>query len=821
MHKSLLFIILLFSCLLTYSQRPGGGKKPGGRNGNFVGQISGKIIDNVSKKPMEYATVTVFRMRTMELTSGITSGKNGEFLLDSIKGGMYQIRFSFIGYETKTIDSVKIHPQNSIVDLGKIYLKNTDNTLEEVDIVGDKPIVKYEIDKKVIDVSNLNTTASESAVEVLENVPSINVDIDGNVSLRGNSSFTLLIDNKPTNLDVTDALKLIPANTIQEIEIITNPSARFDAEGVSGIINIILKKNRLNGISALINGNAGTNFGTVPGTKIGDFPQLGGDFLVNINHKKISLTIGGNYKGGERPKFKKQTNETTFDSTFSSVNQEGIVSRNFGGYGSNIEFEWRPNRKTIFTAGGKIGTRKFNSSSDLNFTEYANNTLLNEYHNIELATREFINYSLSSALVYNIGGDKKHYINIKANYNVHDGEELSITEFFDSEDAIQGGNKNTEIGPSNMGRLNLDYVRPLSKGRRLETGVQAQIGLSRDETSTFTYDTSANDYIEQPEYSTNVDYYRNIYAAYAMFAGKAKKLGYQFGFRGEYTDRLISSTFNSSENNIERFDWFPSAHFSYELDKKNQFMANASRRIQRPRSWYFEPFITWQNAYSVRTGNSMLIPEYIISYEVGWIRKLKKGNLSFEFYHRDISNKIQRIGSVYSANVIITKPENIGKEYSSGLEASYNLPLAKWWKFALSGNAYNYKVTGELNERSFDQQSYSYNLRVNNTLILKGDWRVQLTGKYNSKIVTALGNQSENYSMDASIKKDFNKKKMSASIQVRDVFSTSMNMSETWNTNLYTYRVSEPVTPTINVALSMRVNNYNRKQDRPESSDEF
>jgi hypothetical protein len=358
MLKVLLFTTLLLSCLFLNAQRPGGVRKSGGRGDNLVGQISGKIIDKTSNKPMEYATITVFHMRTMELASGITSGKNGEFLLDSIKGGMYQIRFSFIGYNTKIMDSVKIHPQNSSVDLGKILLSSIDNQLDEVNVTSDKPFVKYEIDKKVIDVSNLNTTASESAVEVLENVPSINVDIDGNVSLRGNSSFTLLIDNKPTNLDVTDALKLIPANAIQEIEIITNPSARYDAEGVSGIINIILKKNRLSGISALINANTGTNLGTVPGTEIGQFNQLGGDFLVNINHKKTSLTIGGNYKEGEKPRYKRATNETIFDSILSSVEQEGIVSRNFGGYGANFEFEWRPNRKTIFTAGGKLGKRK-------------------------------------------------------------------------------------------------------------------------------------------------------------------------------------------------------------------------------------------------------------------------------------------------------------------------------------------------------------------------------------------------------------------------------------------------------------------------------
>jgi len=821
MLKALLFTTLLLSCLFIDAQRPGGGRKPGGRNGDFVGQISGKIIDKNSNKPMEYATITVFRMRNMELASGITSGKNGEFLLDSIKGGMYQVRFSFIGYATKIMDSVKIHPQNSSIDLGKILLSSIDNQLEEVDITSDKPFVKYEIDKKVIDVSNLNTTASESAVEVLENVPSINVDIDGNVSLRGNSSFTLLIDNKPTNLDVTDALKLIPANSIQEIEIITNPSARYDAEGVSGIINIILKKNRLSGISALINANTGTNLGTVPGTEIGQFNQLGGDFLVNINHKKTSLTIGGNYKEGEKPRYKRATNETIFNSILSSVEQEGIVSRNFGGYGANFEFEWRPNRKTIFTAGGKLGKRKYDSSSDLIFKESAENTLSNEYHNIEIATRDFLNYALNTSLIYNFRGNKKHYLNIRANYNVHDGSEISSTEYFNNKNEIQGGNINYETGPSNMGRINLDYVRPLRKKGRLEVGLQAQIGISGDQTTAFQYDTISEDYIEQTAFNTTVDYFRNIYAGYSILAGKHKKLGYQFGFRGEYTDRTITSTGVSATTKIDRLDLFPSAHFSYELDKENQFMANASRRIQRPRSWYFEPFITWQNAFSVRTGNARLIPEYILSYEIGWIRKLKKGNFSLEAYHKDVSNKIQRISSVYSANVIITKPENIGKEYATGIEASYNYPLAKWWKLALSGNAYNYKVTGQLSERSFDQQSFSYNGRINNTLTLKGNWRLQVTGKYNSAIVTPLGSQGDNYSMDLSIKKDLNDKKMSASMQVRDAFSTSRTITEKENTNLKTVSFQEPITPIVSIALSMRLNNYNRKQARPDGSDEF
>lgn len=804
MTKYFLFLFLLLGTTV-FSQRPGG--KPGGhRNrGNIKGSISGRIIDMQTKKGMEYVTIALFKNN--DLVTGASSDNRGEFIIENLEMGGYIVKSSFIGYDTH-IDSVKLTPKNPFIDLGNIKLSTVGGLLEEVEISADQPLVKYEIDKKVVDVSNMNTVASQSAVEVLENIPSINVDIDGNVSLRGSGSFTLLIDNKPSTLEISDALKMIPANSIQEIEIITNPSAKFDAEGVSGIINIILKKNRLDGVSALINANVGT------------YNNYGGDFLVNFNRKKLSITVGGNYRTGDRPRFITSSRETIIDTNLSEVNYNGESIRNWGGWGTNLELEWRPNRKSVLSIGGKYGARIMNSSSDLFFEEIYNGSLLNEYHNIESTERNFGNYSVNASYLYNVKGNKKHYINAKAMYNSFDGKELSVTEYF-YEDILRGGNKNTEVGPSNMARFNLDYVRPLKNGRKLESGLQAQIGISQDATETFAYDTTAEDYVMTTLFNTNVNYFRNIYAAYAMYAGKWKKLGYQLGVREEYTDRIISSTNSSFANEIKRFDFFPSAHLSYQLDKKNQLMANVTKRIQRPRSWYFEPFITWQNAYSVRTGNSQLIPEYILSYETGWIRRLKKGNFSVELYHRDIKNKIERVRSVYQANIVLSKPENVGTELSTGMELSYSRPIAKWWKLDVSGNLYRYEVKGELEGQSFNQESFSYNARINNSFNLKNDWRMQLTGKYNSAIVTPQGTQSDNYSADFSLKKGFNENKIAASIQVRDVFSTSRTETFTESINLTAITLREPRTPTVVFSVSIKLNNYNRKQSRPDSSDEF
>ncbi len=804
-----LYTIILLSLITIAgnSQRPGGGHK-GGNRPDIKGQISGKVIDTDTKKPMEYVTVAVMRMRNQQVITGATTDKIGEFVIKDVPGGMYSVKLSFLGYETMIVDSVRINPKSMEVDLGKLNLSSTQNELGPVEIVSESA-VRYEIDKKVIDVSNLNVAASETAVEILENVPSINVDIDGNVTLRGSGSFTLLIDGQPSTLDAADALKMIPASTIQDIEIITNPSAKFDSEGVSGILNIILKKNRLEGVSALINGNVGT------------FNNYSGDALVYINNKKTSFTIGGNYRTRDRPRFTESVRRTTIGTDESLLEYDGESNWGRGGYGTNAEFEWRPNRKSSFKIGGNYGMRNMQSSESLNILEYWNDTLLNHFYNQENSQRDFESYRVTSTYQYFIGGDKKHSIKLRGFRSQRKGEETTITEYFNQENAIQGGNKNTEDGPAEMWRFNVDYTLPFKNGNHFEAGGQMQLGESTDISGNYEYDTIAHVYNFLPQFSTNATYVRNIYALYGMYGGKHKKLGYQLGLRTEYTDREITTLNNSQYNKIDRIDPFPTVHLSYQLSKKTQYMVNYTRRIQRPRSYYLEPFTTWTDAYSVWQGNPNLDPEYINSYELGWIQRIDKGNISVEAYHRNVVNKIERIRSVYEANVVASKPENVGRDYSTGVELSINKSLTKIWKSDLSGNFYDYRVIGQLGDQNFDQQSFSWRLRWNNTLNLPKDWRVQLTASYNSSIVTAQGTMSEFYSANMAVKKDFKDGKISSTLQVRDIFSTTYNEHELISANLYTYSLREPRTPTVSLAVSVKLNNYNKRMSREEEADDF
>lgn len=806
----IIFLLLVAMCSNTITaQRSTGAmdKEKLGKRVNLKGTISGKIVDASLKVSMEYVTVAVYNKKTNQLIGGITTDRSGEFIIKELPIGLYKVQATFIGYQPLVIDSIRVYLKNLQIDLGKIQLKSDPTNLKEVEVVGMSPTVKYEIDKKVINVSDQNTAAGETAVEILENVPSVKVDTDGNVSLRGSQSFTLLIDGKPTNLETSDALKMIPASSIQDVEIITNPSAKYDAEGVSGIINIVSKKNKLEGVSALINLNLGT------------YERYGGDATVNITKKKLTFNIGVDYNNSTNPGELDSERKTTNADQMSILTRKGELDRFGVRKGVKAEMEYRINRKNVLTVGGRFGGREFNSSSELTLGKQVNNGILVKQRNKELGIRDFIRSSSNVDFKHFVKGNQKHFFNLRAVYNTWDGEEVIEAEYFDLNGNKIGGNKVTEEGPSNMMRFNFDYTIPLKIGGTFETGVQAQLGESRDDFERFDYNVQTGEYEIQTQFNTKVKYLRDIYAGYMMYGSTYKKLGYQIGLRAELTDREISSDNNAAINNINRLDFFPTAHFSYKLKDKGQLMFNYARRIQRPRSYFFEPFVTWIDAFTVRSGNTQLKPEYINSFELGWSKSMRNANLSVELYHRMIENKTERVQGMYDTNVVIIKPDNVGASNATGLETTWTQPFTKWWKSDLSGNFFNYLVEGELGGQSFDQQSFNWTARWNNTFNIKGGWRLQFTSIYNSETVTAQGKQQGFFAANASLKKDFFEHKLSTILQVRDIFSTTRNETETRTSSLYIYELREPRTPTVLLTISFKINNYNRRRERNVDAD--
>lgn len=803
-----IIIVFIFS-FSTISAQHGPPKNGGhGRHSSPNGIISGKVIDKSTRGALEYVSISITNEKG-ELIKGSVSDQSGIFIIKKVPFGKYKLECSFIGYQPTVKENIILSKNRSEFDLGKISLRVDSETLSTVEIIGDKPAIRYELDKKIIDVSNLTTAASQSALEVLETIPSITVDIDGNVSLRGSGNFTLLIDGQPTSLEVQDALKTIPASAIKDIEIITNPSAKYEAEGTSGFINIIMKKNKLEGVSALINAN------------LGNYENYGVNGIVDWNTNKFGVTVGGNIRNMNHPADLTSIRRTTINNQTREISSAGPHTRRHAIQGLNMELSYRPNPRNILIVNGKTTQFTMLTALDIPLTERLDDVIISETFTKEQTDRIFQNNQLGINYQYLFKGNKKHYLQTKVFINNFDAFEDAKTSYFEKGTDVQfGGKRNLEVGPSNLRRLNLDYSNTFENGNKLEIGGQFQFGRSNDLTNAYNYSPISKKLEEIDSLMTNVDYFRNIFSGYSIFGGQKDKFGYQIGLRAEQTVRTITINDVKSPTSIQRLDWFPSAHTSYQYSEDLQLMANYSRRISRPRSWYLEPFFSWRDAYNIRTGNPDLLPEYIDSYEVGFIKSFKKGSLSTELYHRTTHNLINKVKSIYSENVFLTRPENVGTDFSTGLEVALNNKLFKWWKSNLAVNAFNYQIKGELNDEIYENNSNSWTLRWSNNFNLPKDFQFQLVTKYNSKIVTAQGITSSFFTSDVSLKKQFFDSKLTAILQGSNILSTSQKETFFEGKNFYYYFSRVPLAPMISFSLSFKINNYNKRLQR-ERSDEF
>ncbi|MDB4088056.1 TonB-dependent receptor [Flavobacteriales bacterium] len=798
----LIIIALILIPLTHFSQ---GNNKLG-----IKGEIFGVVLESGTSQPMEYVSIALYNKKDSVIVSGGISNNKGRFNITEIPAGNYFLTISFVGYQSKTIENVNISKVKTVYDFKTVILENS-LQLKEVIINGDIPKVTYEIDKKIVNVEDMNITAGQSAVEVLQNTPSIQVDNEGNIQLRGSGSFTLLINGVPTAMDASDALQAIPASTIKNIEIVTNPSAREQAEGVGGIINIITKKNKLEGISMLVNVSGG------------NFERYGGNLAINYREKKHAFNLNASYNQRNRPKATIEERISDYETYETRVLQVGESSWKHGGLNVGGEWIYSPNSAHVLSVGSRIGKRSMNPYNNSKYEEFYNDSLVNSFEN-KFSNEITIN-SLSNFVSYryNIKRDKSRYINFKAIYNMKSVDEYTFNDFYDENNTKIGGNYGTEFGPSNVLRFDLDYLMTFKKKIVLESGIQSQFGLSKDDRDSYEYNTitEKNDRVDL--YSTDVQYNRNIHSAYSLLKGKTNKLGYQIGLRAEYTQRKIEATNLSNPfQEINRIDFFPSAHFSYKLKKNQQLLFSYSRRINRPRSYYFEPFITWESPYSVRKGNAELSPEYINSIEANYIKELgTKGSFSLEAYAKLLNNMIKRVPSVYDTNVVINLPENAGNSTSIGIDPTFIYYVKSWWNTNLGVSLYYYTVNTSLDVIERKSESFNYNINWINSFTFLDNYKLQLVSKYRSRSASALGFVEDNYSLDASIRKSIMKNKLSFIFAVNDVLSTKRRVYQSSINNLTVYNNNNPASPMFMLTVSLKLNNYSKTMKKQQELDDF
>ena len=767
------------------------------------GTIRGIVTEKGTSDPMEYSTVAVFSMEDSSLVSGTVSGEDGTFRIEKVPLGEYYIVTQYVGYEDKVIEPVTVNRENRMIDLGILELSVNTRTLDEVEIVADRKRVDYRLDKKVVSVGSDLNAAGGTAVDVLENTPSVSVDIEGNVSLRGSSNFTVLIDGKPSVLTGSDALRQIPASAIESIELITNPSARYDPDGNSGIINVVMKKSIARGTSGIVNGSVGLN------------SKYRADFLLTRKQDRWNIFLGGNYSNNLYAGDLTREQVTYDDSGESRVDADGVLDFRHGGYqlkgGASYDFSER-STLSLEVNGGTHGFGIDRSNRTHEYTFPATGDTYFVSSSIMERKGKYISLNANYTKTFD---SKDHRLTVMANYsreNDHSTDsqdDYSTDESFGIDDVIPDRTRGIETEVENEIRFQADYARPFSNGGKLEAGYQLRLDDERGNYLFEEYDQTGESWVEDPLYSSGMLYFRSIQGAYVTYGGSWKGFQYQLGLRGEHTYRNIDQEISSGNYLINRFDYYPTLHLAREFRNDHQVMVSYSKRVQRPRGWYLDPNPSYVDPYTIRVGNPGLRPEYVHSMELGYQKGWGMNFLAVELYYRNTRDMMTRVTEYNdSLDLFIMKQENLNQDHSAGAEVMVNWKFWKWLTVNGSITPYYYALAGSINGVEVDESSFNWRSNLNTTFQITPTTRFQANMAYRSKTVTAQGYTNGYYYMSVAFRQDLFKRKLSATLQLRDILGTVRSESYSYGDNFEQHMVRTREPRVLTLTLSYRLNNY-------------
>jgi outer membrane receptor protein involved in Fe transport len=760
MKNITLFFCLLISTTFLFSQKKS--------NSDYI-FITGKVIDVETSQPLEYATVVLKEIKTQKITGGITDEK-GNFSIQTPKG-TYDISVEFISFKTK-----EFVRQNMISDknFGIIKLVVDASSLNEIVIIAEKSTVEIRLDKRIYNVGKDMTVKGGTASDVLDNVPSVSVDVEGNVSLRGNENVRILIDGKPSalvGLSGAEALRQLPADAIERVEVITSPSARYDAEGTAGILNIILRKGKALGFNGSIN------------TTVGNPDQL--QFATNLNQRGIKTNLfsnfGYNYRNGPGNSYTDLRNLTNGVVTSSRI-EDRQWARKRNSFNASIGLEYFLTKESSLTGVVFYTHTKGGDLSENNIQEFnANNLITDSAIRIqnEDSNDETVQYSLNYTNNFNKNGHKLT-LDLQYSDSKEDEEAINIeTGFTDETNITNESSKNT--------LLQADYVLPIGEDAQFEAGYR---GDFQDLTSDFLV-TPVSDPDFDP--SNNLEFGQNIHAFYTQYGNKFNKLSLLLGLRLETTDVKVR-LLNSNENNDFSYtELFPTVNIGYEATEKQSFTLGYSRRIRRPRFWYLNPFESRNSQNIIFKGNPALIPTFTNSFDLGYLNRIGKLTLNSSIYYQHSTNNISRVTrqeireiNGNDESVLIREPINLASEDRYGLEFTANYNATKTVKFDGSFNLFNSKTAGIYTYDFLDPTSNTtntitedlsnsntswrarFNARV--TLPYKIEWQTRLSYRGPSE---SAQNVSEGiFSANLAFSKDVLKEKATLVLNISDVFNS-------------------------------------------------
>jgi len=762
MKQFYLLIILLFSQVLVFSQKPHSLPKV---------HVTGTVIDKDSQQGLEYATLVFTPVNRKHITGGITD-KQGKFDIEVPKGA-YVISIEFISFKTKKLPELKITKD---IDLGTIILTPDMEALDEVEIIAEKSTVEIHLDKKIYNVGRDMTVKGGNASDVLDNVPSVTVDVEGNVSLRGNESVRILIDGKPSGLvgmNSTDALRQLPAEAIQKVEVITSPSARYEAEGTAGIINIILRKSKAQGF------NASTTF------TVGYHENAGISGNINYRGEQFNLFSNLGYNHKESPgnahfeNVSKLTNTTTNEEFREYLRGRNRLNINLG-----LEYYLSKNSSVTGSVLYKnsLGTTKV-ANDGFKYDSYQNISLETNRSEDEDSTNNLIEYAFNFTQKFKTHG---HKLTFDLKYQDGSDDENSIitdTTIF-PDNTTNSLEKITTLEQGNRLLIKSDYVLPIGKDKQFEAGFQSSLKNTNTD-----YKVEINTegiYVTNEDVSNILDYKENISALYTQYGNKFGKFSALLGLRMEYTDIDIQVTGIDLNVTKKYTQLFPTANLSYELQENENITLGFNRRIRRPRSRHMSPFPTRSSTTNIFQGNPDLDPIFTNAVDIAYFKKWSKITFTTSVYYQHAENAFQYVREDSGMTnddgipIIITTPINLNDENRIGAEFSINYNPAKWLRLSNSFNFYQFETNGVYNTIDYGTKSQSWFNRFSSKIKLFDKVDFQSTLFYRGPYKSAVSNRKGLLMANLAFSKDVFKDKGTLSLNVSDLFNTRKRQMETY-----------------------------------------
>ena len=801
----MLLILSLLIGLSSLAQRPQNFQKPAKIT------LSGKVIDQETQQPLEYATITLKNARFPDRLQGGITNDEGLFNFE-IFPGRYTVTTEYISFEKDIKEGVVLRESK---DLGTIALGMEVNSLNEVELVAERTEVEIRLDKRVYNVGKDITVRGGSVSDVMDNIPSVSVDVEGNISLRGNNNVRILINGKPSGLvglSGPDALRQLPAESIERVEVITSPSARYEAAGTAGILNIILKREELAGFngSFILNGGTPTSYG--------------GSASLNWRNKKLNVFTTTSYNNG------KSLGGGVFNSEYFNGNQASTFTNETRDYNRNRErffinlgAEYYFDDNTSLTVSAFTRTSNNGSNNTTIIEDVAlNGNILNRLGRYQDETEEDNSGQFTANFTKKFN-DKGHELVIEFQSEESSEDESDFaynTNVFDQTSSTEEKQKRQ--------LLQLDYVYPIDENTQFEAGFRGN--YSQQDTDYQVFDINGNESTLNTDLTNYLGFTQNVNAAYTQFGKKINQFSYLLGIRMENTKIVIDQRTADIYKEKKYTDWFPTLNLSYEFNERENITLGYSRRIRRPRSWSLNPFQSLTSLTFFRQGNPDLDPSYANSFDLGYLKRWDKFTLNGSVYYSTSKQVITRIteatGTIVriSDDPVIDVPAlrstsiNLAENNRTGTEFTLTYSPNRQVRISGNFNIFNSETIGTYEDQVFDAEIVSWFARINASFPLPFGITTQLRTFYRGPSANAQTESQGILSMSGAINKDLLNKKGTLSFRASDIFNSRRRKSTTLTENFTNYTEFQWRQPTYIFTFTYRINENKNSRKRSQRS---